>query len=106
MIKEISVQELKKLQDNKEDFQLIDVREPDEIEICSIGGESIPMGDVMDNIDKISKTKRVIFHCKSGRRSAAVIQSLQAHHGFNNLYNLTGGILAWANEIDPSLTKY
>lgn len=106
MIKEISVTELKQMRDNNEDFQLIDVREQHEADICEIGGELIPMGDVMDNVDKIAKTKKVIVHCKSGRRSAAVIQSLETQHKFTNLYNLKGGILAWVDEIDNSLAKY
>ena len=104
-MKEITVAELKALKDKNADFQLIDVREEHELEICQIGGEHIAMGDVMDNLDKISKTKQVIVHCRSGARSGAICQALEAQ-GFNNVYNLKGGIIAWANEIDPSLTKY
>lgn len=105
-MKEITVSELKKMIDGKEDFQLIDVRETHELEICEIGGEHISMGEVMNNLDKISRDKKVIIHCRSGARSGAVVQALETQHGFNNLYNLKGGILAWANEIDPSITKY
>ncbi len=104
-MKEITVQELKQLKDSKADFQLIDVREPHEVEICEIGGELIPMGEVMDNLDKISKTKQVVVHCKAGGRSGAICNALEAH-GYTNVYNLKGGILAWANEIDSSVTKY
>ncbi|MDQ3046606.1 MAG: rhodanese-like domain-containing protein [Bacteroidota bacterium] len=104
-MKEITVSEFKKLKDEKADFQLIDVREEHELEICEIGGEHIPMGDVMDNLPKISKTKQVVIHCRSGARSGAVCQSLEGQ-GFTNVYNLKGGIIAWANEIDPSVTKY
>ena len=104
-MKEITVSELKQLKDNKDDFQLIDVREEHELEICEIGGEHIPMGDVMDNLDKISKTKQVIIHCRSGARSGAICNALEAE-GYNNVYNLKGGIIGWANEIDDSLTKY
>jgi len=105
-MKEITVSELKKMMDNKEDFQLIDVREPHEKEIAEIGGELIPMGEVMNNLDRIARDKKVIIHCRSGARSGAVVQALEREHKFNNLYNLKGGILAWANEIDPSVTKY
>ena len=104
-MKEITAIELKNLKDNKVDFQLIDVREEHELEICQIGGEHIPMGDVMDNLDKISKDKQVIIHCRSGARSGAICQTLEAQ-GYNNVYNLKGGIIAWANDVDPSLTKY
>ncbi len=104
-MKEITVAELKKMKDGKADFQLVDVREEHELEICQIGGLHIPMGDVMDNLDKISKDKQVIIHCRSGARSGAICQALEAQ-GYNNVYNLKGGIIAWANEIDTSLTKY
>lgn len=104
-MKEITVSELKKLKDSNADFQLIDVREEHELEICEIGGTHIAMGEVMENLDKISKDKQVVIHCRSGARSGAICQALEAH-GFNNVYNLKGGIIAWSTEIDPSITKY
>lgn len=97
-MKEITSQELKTLIDNKANFQLIDVREPHEFDEVNINGELIPMGDVMDNLDKIAKDKQVVVHCRSGKRSAAVIQALEAE-GYNNLYNLKGGILAYIEEV-------
>lgn len=106
MIKEKTVQELKAMIDNGEDFQLIDVREPHEHDICHINGLLIPMNDVPENIDKISRDKPVIIHCRSGARSGRIVEYLQSAHNFNNLFNLKGGILAWANEIDTTLTKY
>ena len=105
-MKEVTVSELKKMRDSKEDFQLIDVREPHEAEIAQIGGELIPMGEVMSNLDKISKDKKVVIHCRSGARSGAVVQALEREQNFTNLYNLKGGIIAWANEIDTTVTKY
>jgi len=103
-MKEITVTELKQLKDSHADFQLIDVREQHEVDNCAIGGEHIPMAEVMDNLDKISKTKKVIVHCKMGGRSAAICNALEVA-SFDNVYNLKGGITAWANEIDPSLKK-
>jgi rhodanese-related sulfurtransferase len=105
-MKEITVLELKNMKDTQQDFQLIDVREEHEFDMCNIGGELIPMGEVLDNIEKIHKDKKVVIHCRSGKRSASVIVALEQNHGFTNLYNLKGGVLAWADEIDPSLTKY
>jgi adenylyltransferase/sulfurtransferase len=105
-MKEITVQELKQMRDKQEDHQLIDVREPHEAEIAEIGGELIPMGEVMDHIDRISKDKPVIIHCRSGARSGSIVQALEKQHGFTNLYNLKGGILAWSKEIDPSVMSY
>lgn len=105
-MQEISVQQLKSMMDANEDFQLIDVREEYEKDICEIGGELIPMGEVADNVDKIRKDKKVVMHCRSGKRSASIIQMLEQAHGYKNLYNLKGGIMAWTEEIDPSLSKY
>jgi rhodanese-related sulfurtransferase len=64
------------------------------------------MGEIPENIEKIATDKPVIIHCRSGARSGRIIHYLESQHGFNNLYNLKGGILAWADEIDPSVTKY
>ncbi|MBA4053319.1 MAG: molybdenum cofactor biosynthesis protein MoeB [Marivirga sp.] len=105
-MKEITVQELKKLQDSGADFQLIDVREPHEYDICNLNGELIPQGDIPDSVDKIDKNKKVIIHCRSGARSGNMVQWLEKNHKYENLYNLKGGILAWAREIDPSMPTY
>lgn len=102
-MKEITVLELKQLLDTKSDFQLIDVREGYEYEQANIGGEHIPMAEVPHNINRIQTTKQVVIHCRSGGRSGNIIQWLEKNHGFENLYNLKGGILAWAREIDDSL---
>lgn len=105
-MKEVTVQELKKLIDSKADFQLIDVREPHEFDICNLGGELIPQAEVPHNVDKISKTKQVIIHCRSGARSGNMVQWLEKNHGMTNLYNLKGGIKAWATEIDTTMPTY
>lgn len=105
-MKEITVQELKTKLDNKEDFQLIDVREENEREFTNIGGDHISMGSVMQNLDKINKEKDVVIYCRSGSRSGQVISFLEMNHGFDNIYNLKGGILAWADEIDSDIKKY
>lgn len=104
-MKEISVQELKEKKDKHEDFQLIDVREDFEYEMSNLGGVLIPLGGVLIEADKISKTKPVIVMCRSGKRSAAAIMQLE-QRGYTNLYNLQGGILAWADEIDPTINVY
>lgn len=105
-VPEVSVQEYKSWLDNDEDVQLIDVREPHEVEIAEIGGELIPLKTVLDNADKISRNKKVVVHCRSGKRSADAIKQLQEEYGFDNLYNLKGGILAWSKEIDDSVPQY
>lgn len=105
-MKEITVIELKAKIDANETIQLIDVREPYEAEICTIGGELIPMGEVLENAARIKKDIPVVIHCRSGKRSAAVIEALETQLGYTNLSNLKGGILAWADEVDNSLSKY
>ena len=105
VMKEISVQELKKKQDSGEDFQLIDVREDFEYEMSNLGGELIPLGGILIEADKVDRAKPVVVMCRSGKRSAAAIMQLE-QQGFTNLYNLNGGILAWADEIDPNISVY
>lgn len=106
MVPEITVDELKTLLDSGADFQLIDVREPYEYEIASLKGELIPLNDLESKIDKIHSDRKVVVHCRSGVRSAKAIQTLAENYGFQNLYNLKGGILAWAEKIDLDMPKY
>jgi adenylyltransferase/sulfurtransferase len=105
-MKEFTVQQLKQMQDAGETYQLIDVREGYEVEICSLGAEHIPMGDILDRASEIKKDIPVVVHCRSGARSANIINALEMQLGYTNLHNLKGGILAWANEIDDSLEQY
>jgi len=88
----VTIQELTKMKEDQEDFQLIDVRESYEYNTRNIGGELIPLGEILKNIDKISRDKKVIIYCRSGARSALAIQTLEKRFGFDNLYNLDGGI--------------
>lgn len=105
-MKEKTVSELKAMQDAGETFQLIDVREPHEFDICNLNGELIPLGEVVTESERIRRDIPVIIHCRSGARSAAAINELEKRFGFENLYNLKGGILAYAKEIDNSLATY
>ena len=102
-MKEITVQELKAKMDANEDFQLIDVREQHEFDTSNLNGELIPMGEIVNQPEKIMKDKPVIIHCRSGARSGAVINELEKRFGFTNLFNLKGGIVAYGKEIDPSV---
>ncbi len=105
-MKSITVSELKQMIDNKEEFQLIDVREPHENEICTLNGLLIPLAEIPNNINAINKEGKVIIQCRSGARSGNAIIFLEENYGFENLYNLTGGILAWIKEIDPTMEAY
>ena len=104
-VREISVQEFEALRQEGSPFQLIDVREPYEYDIVNLSGELIPVGKIVDHLEKISKKKKVIVHCRTGKRSANAIRELR-EKGFDNLYNLKGGIIAYAEEINPALAKY
>ena len=102
-MKEITAIELRDKTQNKEDIQLIDVRESYEHEQSNLGGELIPMGEILQQVEKIDRQKPVVVYCRSGNRSSVVIRELENRHGFTNLYNLKGGILAYARDVDPSL---
>ena len=103
-MKEITPAELQRMKEAGERFQLVDVREPYEVELCSIGGENIPLGSIVDRLDQVRKDVPVVVHCRSGARSAAVINALETRYGYTNLLNLKGGILAYGREVDQSLT--
>jgi adenylyltransferase/sulfurtransferase len=105
-VKEITSRELYDLQVKGEPIQIIDVREPHEYDIVNIGGELIPLANVLANADQISRDKKVILHCKMGGRSAKAIKELEEKFGYTNLYNLKGGILDYIEQVDPQLTKY
>lgn len=104
-MKEISVTDLKKMREEGTPHQLIDVREPMEYDMVNIKGELIPMGTIPENLSLIRKDVPVILQCKSGGRSGNVTKFLM-QQGFDNVQNLSGGILAWIDQIDPSLSKY
>jgi adenylyltransferase/sulfurtransferase len=105
-IKEITAKELYDWQVKGEQFQLIDVREPHEYDIVNIGAELIPLATVADKADHFARDKKVVVHCKMGGRSAKAIRELEEKFGFDNLYNLKGGILGYIDEVRPELTKY
>ena len=105
-VKEIDVIAFEKLKDSSTPFQLIDVREPYEYEIAHMNGELIPLGQIEGAVDRIASDKQVIVHCRSGVRSAQAIEKLEKKYGFTNLYNLKGGILAYADQVDSTLAKY
>ena len=102
-MKEVTVAELKALRDKGAEFQLIDVREEHEYEMANLGGKLIPLGTLQAHVDEIRRDIPVIVHCRSGARSGAAVIDLETRHGFTNLSNLKGGIIAWAREIDPEM---
>ena len=93
--KEISPEELDQLFSSREDFQLVDVREEDEYAAFNIGGELISLKHILNDAGKINRDRKVVLHCQMGSRSKQAIHLLQEKFGFDNLYNLTGGLSAY-----------
>jgi len=104
-IPQISVKELKHRRDSGDDFFLLDVREPFEFQIAEIGGTLIPQNDVPHRLGEIPRDREIVVHCKGGGRSQKIAELLQ-QQGYTRVSNLAGGILAWSDEIDPSVQKY
>lgn len=100
MMKSITSAELQQWIADKQDFQLIDVREPEEHDAFNIGGTLIPLGEVTAHFSEIQKDKPVIFYCRKGIRSQFAIQKLQDKFPFDNLFNLIGGTEAWKKMVD------
>lgn len=105
-VKSVNVRQLEELIRKHARIQIVDVREAYEYEIANIQGELMPKSEILQHVPKISNDKQVIVHCRSGKRSSDVIELLQEKYGFQNLYNLEGGILAWAKEIDNTMPTY
>jgi adenylyltransferase/sulfurtransferase len=101
----ITVEALKQKLDAKADIFILDVREPHEYQICNLKGYLIPVGDLPKRVNELDSSREIIAHCRSGVRSAKAVNFLR-RSGFKKVYNLTGGILAWADKIDPTMPKY
>jgi adenylyltransferase/sulfurtransferase len=105
-IPEISPTELKAKLDAGENIFVLDVREPHEFDICRIDGTTlIPLGQLPSRVNELNSADEIVVHCKSGMRSAKAVDFLQ-QTGFAKVKNLAGGILAWSDEVDPSVPKY
>jgi len=102
---DIPAEELARLRKEGANFVLLDVREPNEYEICNLGGKLIPLKTLPGRLGELDKKSHVVVHCRSGARSAKAVELLRGS-GFENAWNVEGGILAWIDRIDPSLTRY
>ncbi len=106
LLPEITVSDLQTRLNAGEDIQLIDVREPEEYEICHLPSLLIPLGDIPKQYSQIAKDKPVVIICHHGFRSAQAIQYLNQRLGFTNLLNLKGGLHEWALKVDPEMPVY
>ncbi|HEU5450747.1 MAG TPA: molybdopterin-synthase adenylyltransferase MoeB [Terriglobales bacterium] len=101
----ISVEELKKRLDAGDKPFILDVREPHEYQICNLGGHLIPLNDLPKRVNELDSSREIVAHCKMGGRSAKAVDFLR-QAGFTKVKNLTGGIMAWADKVDPKMPKY
>ncbi|HSU62012.1 MAG TPA: molybdopterin-synthase adenylyltransferase MoeB [Bryobacteraceae bacterium] len=102
----IDVQEVKRKLDRGDDFLLIDVREPHEYQIARIpGAKLIPLGELPKRLNELNPEADIVAHCRSGARSQKAVD-LMKQSGFKHVRNMTGGILAWSDKVDPSVPKY
>jgi sulfur-carrier protein adenylyltransferase/sulfurtransferase len=105
-VPEITPVELKRLMDEGKAPVLVDVREPHEYQICRIPGSTlIPLGEVPARMNELNTADEIVVHCRSGARSAKAVDFLMKS-GFRKIRNLQGGILAWSDQVDPSVPKY
>jgi molybdopterin/thiamine biosynthesis adenylyltransferase/rhodanese-related sulfurtransferase len=104
-VPEITVNELKEKLDNGGEISVLDVREPYEYEVANIGAKLIPLGELPERLAELDKDDTFAVHCRTGGRSANAVKILQ-NAGFQDVYNVKGGITAWSEEIDPSVPKY
>ncbi len=105
-VPEISAEEFKAMRDRGEDFVLVDVREPHEVQICAFPESvKIPLGTLPANLSRLSTADEIVVHCKTGPRSAKAVQLLR-EAGFRKVRNLAGGIHRWAERIDPTMPRY
>jgi adenylyltransferase/sulfurtransferase len=104
-VPEITPRELKQRLDHGDDLFVLDVREPHEFQICNLNGYLIPLGDLPRRVHELDSSREIVAHCRSGKRSADAVEFLRKA-GFRKIWNLKGGILAWSDEVDPSVPKY
>jgi molybdopterin/thiamine biosynthesis adenylyltransferase/rhodanese-related sulfurtransferase len=104
-VPEITPREMKARLDRGDDLFILDVREPHEFQICNLKGHLIPLGELPRRAHELDSSREIIAHCRSGKRSAEAVDFLRKA-GFRKILNLKGGILAWSDEVDPSVAKY
>jgi len=104
-VPEITPRDLKTRLDRGDDLFILDVREPHEYQICNLKGQLIPLGELPRRVHELDSSREIVAHCRSGKRSAEAVDFLRKA-GFRKIHNLKGGILAWSDEVDPSVPKY
>ena len=104
-IPEIQPEELKQKLDAGEKVFILDVRDPDEYQKSNLGGHLIPLADLPKRMNELDKNAAIVCHCKMGGRGGKAVELL-LQNGFTNVRNLTGGLFAWSEKVDPQVKKY
>ena len=102
---DISAEELQQLQRDDAHLVLLDVREAHEVERATLGGTHIPLAQVGSRLEEIPRDRKIVVHCKLGGRSAKAVTALR-QLGYEDVWNLQGGIQAWSERIDPNVPTY
>ena len=101
----LAVEDAKRMREEGS-LEIIDIRDAYELEICTINGTHIPMTEIFNRTNELSKDKAIAIMCRSGKRAEAVTNALIVEHGFENIYVLEGGILNWIEKLEPTLEVY
>ncbi len=104
-VPEMAPRELKSRMDTGRAPLVLDVREPHEFQICHLEARSIPLSEIAGRLQELDADREIVVYCRSGQRAAAAVDFLK-QAGFPRVWNLRGGILAWSDEVDPSIPKY
>jgi adenylyltransferase/sulfurtransferase len=104
-VPQLTAAEVKRRIDAGEDLFILDVREPFEYQIANIGGTLIPLGQIPHRLHEIDREREIVVHCKFGARSQRVAEFLM-QSGYSKVSNLAGGIMAWSDQVDSSLSRY
>ncbi|MFM7661614.1 MAG: rhodanese-like domain-containing protein [Bacteroidota bacterium] len=86
-----------------DNYTLIDIREPYEVEVCSINSRNIPMASLIDYIDELKSVKNIVLICRSGKRAESVANWLESDYNIPNIIVIEGGIIQWKEQVDRSL---
>ena len=107
-VPELTPEQLKQRLDTGEPVTLLDVREEYEWDIANLGpygAQLVPLGDLPDRMEQLDREADIVVYCRSGSRSKGAARHLRAH-GFTRVWNLKGGVNAWAREVDPRMSTY
>ena len=102
---DIPVEDLVQLREGNAEFTLLDVREESEYETVNLGGTLIPLANLGERLDELDRDAHVVVHCRAGRRGAKAVALLR-EQGFDNAWNVNGGLMAWIDRVDPTLPRY